>query len=236
MHRESSHSLEHWRMSKDNRGFLDHFDGDTINLDRFAVDGDTGTTNFAQRVGDATGTYVRGQTATDDNEGVIIYTPAHYFGDKDCGMEVAFKTDVVTNLHFEIGFVDALTDKTLGAINDIDTPTLTNGAGDAAFVCMDTDQTLTTMALVTVGSGAIAAAGKVDISTLAPTADTLMVVRIQLLGNNVVAIVNDNKTYEVFRAPAIEGGTAVFAYAYFQNRSAAEHIVDIDWFETWGDR
>lgn len=238
MNRESSHTLEHWRMSKDNRGFIDNFDGDAINLDRLTLSKDSGATDFVILVaGSPDGTFARGVTGTSDNEYLSMYTSPHYLGDKDCGMEVAFRASSVANLTFEIGFADVLTSKVLPAIDDIDTLANTNGAGDYAVVHYDTDQTLATMAFASEGSGAIAAVQKTAISTLAPTANELMVVRIQLMGNNAMCVINEKQEYTVSLVPAIEGGTQLFAYAIFGNRAAsASKNIDIDWFETWGDR
>ncbi len=62
-------------------------------------------------------------------------------------------------------------------------------------------------------------------------------VRIQMIGNNAVCIIDDKAAYSVSLVPAIEGGTQLLAYAMFGNRAAsASKIVLIDWIEVWGDR
>ena len=216
---------------------MDHFDGDALNLDKWTISNDSGATAWIPLVaGSSKGTLLRGITGSTDNEYLSIYSSPLFLGDKDCGMEIGFYCSAVTDLTFEMGFTDVMTSKVLPVISDIDTLANSNGAGDYAIVHMDTDQTLTTMAFASEGSGSIAAVQKTEISTLAPTADTLMTVRIQLMGNDAVCIVNDSQDYTVSLVPAIEGGTQLFAYALFGTRSTASKTIDIDWFEIWGDR
>ncbi|MBK7330666.1 MAG: hypothetical protein IPI85_16785 [Dehalococcoidia bacterium] len=152
-----------------NRFVLDDFEGDTLNTFLWAVDGDTGPTSFAIPAAGSTvaASIIRGDTSTDDNEGISIYGHATLCGDKNAGMAVRWRSSVVALTYQELGFTDPLSDYTLPAINDIDTPTITNGALTVAVQARDASQTLTSMALILDGD-ATYATSKVNHGTFTP--------------------------------------------------------------------
>lgn len=204
----------------------DDFVSDTLNTFLWTVDGDTGTTPFAVPAAGSTvqGGTMAGSTATDDNEFISIYGHAIHSGDRNAGMLCTWEVDVVTDLCLEIGLCDPLTDYTLPAVNDIDTPSITNGAVTLAMLAMDTDQTLTTATLLMDGD-ATYATSKVDPATAwSPTAATKYTTIVQASGDNVwLAILGPQyqTLVECKGVAAFEGGTLVQPRVTFGNRAAA---------------
>lgn len=211
--------------------YADDFLGDTINLDYWALanSGGAGAANFAINV--QQNGAIRGTTGTTDNGSLSAVGPLIYSGDKNCGIEVRFKSDVVTNLNFEVGFIDAVPGADAGGITDIDTPAL--GATDAALLSMDTDQTLTAMAFVTKGT-AIAAQKTNTTGVTAPTAATYLTARIELRTNAAKCWING--VAEASHDVAIEGGTAIAPWIYVRTRDTTTHLFDIDYVMVWQDR
>lgn len=228
------------------RFVIDDFDGDTLNTFLWTVDGDTGTTSFAIPAAGSTvaGSIISGATAADDNEAISIYGHPTWSGDKNCGMAVRFKFDDVADIFFETGFTDPLSDYTLPAINDIDTPTITNGAVTVAVIVMDTDQTLKTAALVCDGDSTYATS-KVNFGTWAPTADTWYTAIVQTKGDTVMAWIYDTDTPaspklvsggEQVKVSGFEGGTLVQPWFIAGNRTTDGGLPVLDYIAVWADR
>jgi hypothetical protein len=152
------------------------------------------------------------------------------------GMEIRFKTDRVTDLTFEIGFTDPPTDATLPGVTDVDTPATGNGVTDIAVVHLDTDQTLTTAALVT--DGTTAAAAKSNIGTWSPTADTWHTVRLQILGSNkgAYAIIDNNPALSASVVTGPDTAVIIKPYCLFGTRVATDTNFKVDYFRYWMDR
>ena len=229
-----------------NRFILDDFEGDTLNTFLWTVDGDTGTTSFAIPAAGSTvnASIVKGDTSTDDNEGISIYGHATWSGDKNAGMAVRWRSSVVALTYQELGFTDPLSDYTLPAINDIDTPTITNGAVTVAVQARDASQTLTSMALITDGNTTYAT-GKVNHGTFTPTVDTWYTSIIQLKGDTVLSYIYDTDTAGApvlvaggFQSAvaAVEGGTLVQPWFFFGNKTSDSASVDLDFIAVWADR
>ena len=227
----------------DMRFYLDDFEGDTIDLDKWIVDGDSGTTNFAMT---ATNTVARStisaNTAADDNEFVTIYGHCNFSGDKNAGLAVRWMINDVTDVCFEIGFSDPLTDYTLPAINDIDTPSITNGATDVAVIVRDTDQSLTTVALVGANAGTVA---KSNLGTWAPTASEWYTTIIQLDGDDIFTATFNTTTpqspilqsgTEKSLVAGIDGSVLVEPRFTFGNRTTDGYLPEIDFIALWADR
>lgn len=216
--------------------FFDDFLGDTINLDNYAVanSGGTSAADFAL-VAAVNGT-IQGDTGTSDNGSISLIGPAIWKGDNNAGMEIRFKMDAVTDVHWEVGFINGVPGSNTGGINDIDTPTVY--MTDGAVVGMDTDQTLKTMAFVTEGSTTGQDPTKTNLGTLAPAAATYMTVRIQLKGNHAAAWVNGT-LYATHASDAdghVEGGTLLAPWVYVQTRSTTPKFFDVDYLRIWADR
>lgn len=75
-------------------------------------------------------------------------------------IEVRFSIDTVTKSAVFMGFVDTVPASAAVIVSDIDTPAFGGGISDAAVMGFDAGQTLTTLALVTVGTST--AAGKTN--------------------------------------------------------------------------
>lgn len=229
-----------------NRFILDDFEGDTLNTFLWSVDGDTGTTSFAIPAAGSTiaASIIKGDTSTDDNEGISIYGHATWSGDKNAGMAVRWRSSVVALTYQELGFTDPLTDYTLPAINDIDTPTITNGAVTVAVQARDASQTLTSMALIADGDSTYATS-KVNHGTFTPSVDTWYTSIVQLNGDTVFSYIYDSNTPSAptlvaggFQSAvaAVEGGTLVQPWFFFGNKTSNSASVDLDFIAVWADR
>jgi len=229
-----------------NRFVLDDFEGDTLNTFLWTVAGDTGTTSFAIPAEGSTvaASIVRGDTSTDDNEGISIYGAATLSGDKNAGMAVRWRSSVIALTYQEMGLVDPLTDYTLPAINDIDTPTITNGALTVAVQARDASQTLTSMALITDGDSTYATA-KTNHGTFTPSVDNWYTSIIQTDGDTVLSYIYDTNTPSapslvsggfVSKLAGFEGGTLVQPWFFFGNKTSNSAVVDLDFIAYWADR
>lgn len=231
--------------SIDNVRFLDDFTGDTIDSNYWTTNAGTNATAWAVPTTPGLGgtiTCATGTNATASNRQVNLYGPPIYAGDNNVVMEAYLQFSAVTALQFEVGFIDTYTTITtpIPVVADIDTPSFAAGAGDVAVVAMDTSQTLATMALVCLGSGALNAGSKTAMGTLVPTATTYMRIRVALVGNTVTATVDrrgDNASYQVTKTDGIEGGTLVRPFIYVGNPSStASRTATLDYVKILMDR
>lgn len=209
---------------------------DTINLDKWALSKDANATNFA--INAAQGGTIRGTAGNTDGEGISIAGFNVWSGDKNCGMEVRMKLNVVTNAQFEIGFADTATDFKDPIVSDVDVPTVGNGAGDFALIGMDTGETLATGFYASKGSTPYAAQAA-TLGGWSPTAATYFIARIQLIGDTAYyAVFDDNDVLQAEKtiASSIEGGTAVRPFVNVTRVSTADKIADIDYIRVWQDR
>lgn len=221
---------------------LDDFMGDSINLDWWALTADGTATTFAISTG--VGGVILGATGTSDEGFHSIKGPLNYFGDNNCGMEIRWKQDVVTNDLVEMGFVDALTDDTLPAINDIDTPTITNGAVNVAVVVKDYSQTLKTLAFVTDGDTSNFNTTKTNLGTRDITAATYITGRVGIAGDaGYCGLYGANGELLEFAshgsstASSTEGGTAAQPWFIIGCKEASNSIaVTMDYIACWEDR
>lgn len=233
---------------------IDDFDEVTFNGDPWTVTKDTNAVTWAINVQE--NGVLRGSTGTTDTDGLSLLGPAIYKGDRNCGMQIRFKIDVVTNYEFEVGWINDVTDKTQPSVTDIDTPAFGAGLTEGAVVHIDTTQTLTTMALV-MDSATYTTASKKNLFTraingttgVAPAAATFMTIRVQLEGDTVHAMVwVDTSTAknvlvsQVVSAPTtsilggIEGGTLVAPWVAIATRNTTAKLLDIDYIARWQDR
>jgi len=140
------------------------FNEPTLHTDWTAVrDSGNTATNFAynaQRNG-----ALRGATGTTDDGSFALHYHGAIFNPSD-NPYVWFRwvaPAAVTGFSFEIGFSDPKTDEALPGVTDVDGPTTGNGVTDIGCVHMDTDQDLTTAAIVADGTtGAAASASLVN--------------------------------------------------------------------------
>lgn len=222
----------------------DDFLEDTISTTRWNLAADGTATTFAWQA--AANGIIRGETGATDDGAFAINGDITWYGDQDCGMEVRLKMPAaVTDFQYEIGWTDGLSDETLPAVTDVDTPATGNGATDVGVVHMDTDQTLTTTALVSESTGSAYAAQKVNLGTFTPTLSTWYVVRVQLNGDNVFCKVFDSTVpaqpvlvadTEKGLQTALEGGTAIRPHVFFRTRTTTTRAIDIDYIRVWQNR
>src|SRR3990167_1005711 len=168
-------------MWEDSCFVFDDFLQDTLNLDFWTLGADGTATTFAISLG--VGGRIAGATGTTDEGYHSIKGPVVYFGDNNCGMEIRWQQDVVVNDNVEMGFTDALTDDTLPAVDEIDTPTIGNGAINVALVAKDYSQTLKTMAFITDGDTSNMNTTKTNLGTQDLTAATYITARVGIAGD-----------------------------------------------------
>lgn len=233
-----------FRAFRDRAFHLDDFLGDTINLDYYALANSSGSgaADFAINVQNGTGV-IRGSSGTTDNGSVSLIGPIIYRGDNNAGMWVRFKVDDVTSLNFEVGFIDAVPGSNGSGVSDVDTPAVT--MADGALLQMDTDQTLKTLAFVTVGSTANQTVKSTTLTgTTTPTNATFMDVTVQLIGNDAFCVVNEGGAARVAHANGtgdnsaghVEGGVSLAPWVYVRTRNTTTKNFDIDAIATWSDR
>lgn len=194
-----------------------------------AVSAGGGPTAFAYAA--VRGGTAQGATGTTDNDATAIYRTQTFLDPADNPfLIVRWKSNVVTGFSFEVGFSDPKADEALPGVTDVDTPTVGNGVTDILCVHMDTDQTLTTAALV--GDGTTGAATKTDIETYTPTAGTYQTLIIGLRPNFGFVACWDgealigNRRYSVSNGP--DSGVLVRPYALFRTRNTTTKLIDID--------
>ena len=238
-------------MFMDTTFMFDDFTDDAINTFRWTVDGDTGTTNFAipAAASAVANGVITAATAADDAEGVSIYGHPVWKGDLNCGMAIRWQVDDVTDVRIEMGFTDPLTDYTLPAVDDVDTPSISNGAVTVAVFHMDTAQTLVTPAFVMDGDSTYATTKVTLLSPAAaaftPVVNTWYTTVIQLSSNDMAKcwLYDTNtagspvlKSSATASAAAVEGGTLVQPWAFFGNRTTDGYTPQIDFIAAWQDR
>lgn len=174
---------------------------------------------------------LRGATGTTD-DGVtaikfasVIFDPA----DKPMFWLRFVAPAAVTGFSFEIGFSDPKTDEALPGITDVDTPASGNGVTDIGCLHMDTDQTLTTAALV--ADGTTGAALKTDISPVwTPTASAIIDVIVGVQANLTYCWIWDGGAPIGVQHGVAQGpDTAILVrpYALFRTRNTTSKQIDI---------
>ena len=175
---------------------------------------------------------VRGATGATDNGVTKLYYANVIFDAADNPvMLIRWKAPAaVTGFSFEIGFSDEATDEALPGVTDVDTPATGNGVTDIVCVHMDTDQTLTTAALV--GDGTTPAAAKTNIGTWTPTVDGWIEMMIAVRAGLGFASIWDSGAqqggliYSVGSGP--DAAVLMRPYALFRTRNTVTKQIDID--------
>ena len=217
--------------------FEDQFLADTLDATYWATAVTAGGAPTAFAQGALEGGSIQGATGTTDNGVSALYflgTGVFLDAARRPGMEVRFKIDVVTGLQYEIGFSDAKTDEALPGIADIDAPAATNGVTDIAALHLDTDQTLTTLAVGAYGTtdaGASAAIG-----TFTPTAATYTKHLIQAYANAAYGVVN-NDPVNLAAGLAVGPDTAKLMRPslVFRTRNTTAKVVDVYYVRFWAE-
>lgn len=208
-----------------------HFTGALVAADwSTAVSAGGGPTAFAYAA--VRGGTAQGATGTTDNDATAIYRTQTFLDPADNPfMLIRWKSNVVTGFSFEIGFSDPKSDEASPGVTDVDTPTVGNGVTDILCVHLDTDQSLTTAALV--GDGTTGSPTKTDIATYTPTAGAYQTMLIGVRANAGVCEIWDgvakigNIQYAVTNGP--DSGVLVRPYALFRTRNTSSKTIDIDY-------
>ena len=131
--------------------FFDDFNQVTMNGDPWTKTKDAGATDFAVLLG--SNGLVTGITGTTSGEGLSLFGPKVYSGLRNAGIEARFRiTGAITAVTVEMGFIDAITDKTTPACTDPDVPTFGAGLAEAAVWTWDTAETIATPRVATKGA------------------------------------------------------------------------------------
>lgn len=211
--------------------FYDDFLVDTINLDQYVLVAGATATAFAHLA--AENGIVRGVSGTTAaTSGLQLYTPAMWYGDRNAGCEVRFRTSVITETRWEFGFADALPAVDTAIGNNLSTPTF-NTAADVAIYLFDDASSVVTSGLYTDGTAITAA--KTATTTNRPVANTYQTVRIQVLTNAVLLWV-DGILLAQHAADSIEGGTALRFVISHKKSDTTNSNTDIDYIRIWQER
>lgn len=199
-----------------------------------AVSGGGGPTAFAYSA--ARSGQLQGATGATDNDVTAIHRTETFLDpDDNPFFFIQWKANAVTGFSFEIGFSDPKTSEALPGVTDVDTPATGNGVTDIACVHMDTDQTLTTAALV--GDGTTPAATKQNLylggpggsTGYTPTAATWQTYLIGIRDNLTYVSIWDGDgfvgRFDVASGP--DGGVLVRPYALFRTRNTTTKTIDI---------
>lgn len=233
----------------DKQFFFDDFDGDTINLDNWALanSGGTGAANFAFQAG--RGGWVRAATGTTDDGSLSMVGPLTWYGDGNAEVMIRFKCDLSTSINLEFGFIDAVPASNAGGVTDEDTPTL--AAADGALFTIDTDETYVKWGFYTKGSTASFNAAKTATGLVAGTigssftsgvhdADEFLTMRVALRGDRAYGFVNGVLVAEhneaKVTAGCVEGGIALAPWIYARTRNTTTHLVTVDYVACIQDR
>jgi hypothetical protein len=227
----------------------DHFTGPALATHKWTADGVNGT-DFdppaTQLLGGVAQASVN-NVAQDQNS---IRSDAVWAGDNNCGVEFRWKIDDIDTLLFEIGFNDPLTaygTTDNGAIDNHDTPTITNGATDVALVSRDSGATLTTMQFVTDGSTGSMNTTGTNLGTRTPTNAVYQTVRVQLTQTaSAVAAshayvfdqngaLQEDAQHGAVIASQIKGDVLMEARLYVEALTTAARVCDIDAITIWQD-
>jgi hypothetical protein len=212
----------------------DDFTEDTLNATRWEVATDAGSTAFAWNTA-ASGGVITGVTEAASGDYVAVNGELTWLSNKNCGTEICLKQDVIITHLIEYGFTDALSDETLPAINDIDTPSTTNGSTDISVIARDTSQTLTTLALVADGTTGAAAKTNFDTACV-PAASTYYKMLVQCATNQSFGVFNNQYHLGVTVLQGPDTATLVRPHFILGTLASTAITVDIDYIRVWQER
>lgn len=227
--------------------FNDDFLVDTINLDNYLLSTGATATAFAHLAGP--GGLISGNAGTTAaTSGHSLASPLQWRGDKNALLFARLKISAVTAFKWEVGFIDAAADKTLGAVTDVDAPS--NQFADGAVLSQETGETVTVTRLVTEGSDgqtiaatALGVPGGSDGGTTAsdytPTADTFFHTLIALNQDDAYAMIFDanmNPVRYARKNAALEEDVNMFFWFYLESLDTTTKVMTIDRIFAMQDR
>lgn len=185
----------------------------------------------------------QGVTGAFADDTVEIWGDNIWLGDNRAGLELRYQVNNIDNIQWEAGFNDPLSDEKLTAVNNIDTPTITNGAADVALIAQDTGATLKTMAFITDGSTSNMNTTKTDLGTRVAVNNTYQGIRVQLDGNTSFGFVVDansaiqeSVSHGAIIGSQIEGGVLVRPRFLMEALTTSARTINIDYLAVWQDR
>ena len=203
-----------------------------------AVTGGGAPTAFAYQA--VRGGVFRGATGTtDDGYTTLRFANVAFDAADNPGMYVRFLAPAaVTGFGLEIGFSDPKTSEVLKGVTGLSAaavPTVANGVTDIAAVCLDTDYTLTTAALV--GDGTTGSASGALIGTWTPTASCFIDIIVQVQANLASCQIWDDGAYigdfGVTNGPDV--AVLMNPYIQFATRNTTSKQIDIKKIVLWGE-
>ena len=212
----------------------------TISPD-FVVSNSSGTSaaDFAVNSGVEGGTY-KGDTGTDDNGEIQInYESVMFDAARKPGFEIAMKLDAVTGYAVEMSMCDAPT--TAYTLNDsaltaAAVPTeVSNGVTDRASIIVNTDFTLGTAALVSVGTTDTTEGG-VALGTFIHVAATYSVWRLQVANRGAFGIIDDNFGQVGRLSAGPDTGVLMRPHVIVATKNTTAKFPEIDYFRIWSER
>lgn len=214
----------------------------TDTLVGYTTAADSGATAFLPAAG--INGVLSGATGCSAADYTAILTLADFQGDNNAGQEMRWQTSNFEGSEWFQGFTDPLSDNTLSPLNDIDTPSITNGAADVAGFGMDTAQTLATAAFITDGVTACMNTTATEVSgCYTPTNSTYLESRIQLATNAAMGAIFENGALKAdvinhgaLTACQIEGATDLTARLVYGTLACACVTALIDYWAMWQDR
>ena len=211
----------------------DDFLADTLDGTFWELGTDGGSTAFVWN--GISGGAVTGATENSSGDYIQIRGQLTWLSNKNCGSEIYFKQDAIVTHKMEFGFSDALTDDTLPAINDIDTPSIGNGATDVLVIGRDTAQTLTTYSLV--GDGTTGATASTAFNTgLVPSVSTYYRMLVQCATNSGFGVMENQIGLGVSAANGPDTSVLIRPHFILGTLASTAIAVDIDYIRIWQER
>lgn len=181
------------------------------------------------------GGWIRGVSGTTAaTSGLQLSIPTSYFtGAAVAGMAIRWRTSVITETRFEMGFVNALPSVNTTVVNSLATPTFNTTATAALFVFDHTGST-TTAGLYTDGSAV--AAQKTAVTTNLPTADTSHFAAVEVNSTGVMLWLGDAEQPVAVHSGAVTAADALLPVVSHKKSNTTTSNVDIDTIWLWSGR
>jgi hypothetical protein len=193
--------------TRNRKRFLEQFERSALEASYWGVanSGGAGASNFAPSV--ARNGYGLGATGTTDDGSISMIGPIIYAPVDNLSLECRLQLDIITNVDFEFGLIDAVPAANGGGVNNSDTPTTNFSNG--AVVMMDQDSAGVTQGGLQLisngnGSGQVAVA-KVITAPTTPVPATWMTFRLDTFGTNGIRLAINGVV--VATTPNAFGGT-----------------------------
>lgn len=177
---------------------------------------------------------------TGDNDNVVLFGGRFVPADGGCVMEARFKVDIVSSCAMFAGFSETM-DLSGAPVLPASISTITasaNGSGGVAGAVHDADATTAYWHAIAGDGGVVAsdmAVSGTGATTTAPVADEWQIARVEMDVNGDAKIyVNDKLVDDI--ASCVTATDQQYACLMLQNRAAAAHKLEVDYFYAEGNR